>query len=142
MGHIIAEPTPPNGTGTNIVENGLLTKENIREAGSIEARFNESILNLPDSGILITPNTYIEFKIDESAVTPYVPETYSWQDMALGFNNRSICLEFSNGQFKDHGWPIMVYYFFTPGELTGGNIYQLLLNAGVEIPDQLNYPRL
>jgi len=122
--HIIAEPTPPNGTGTNIVENGLLTKENIREAGSIEARFNESIRNLPDSGILITPNTYIEFKIDESAVTPFAPETYSWQDMVLGFN--------------DHGWPSMAYYSFTPGELTGGNIYQLLLNAGVEIPDQLN----
>jgi hypothetical protein len=136
--HIIAEPTPPNGSSTNIVENGFLTKENIREVGSMEARFNESILNLPGSGILITPNTHIEFKIDESAVTPYAPETCSWQDMVLGFNNRSICLEFSNGQWKDHGWPSMAYYSFTPGELTGGNIYQLLLDAGVDIPAQLN----
>jgi hypothetical protein len=94
--------------------------------------------------IVITKDTYLEFKIDSMAMAnpPLAPEGFTgqYQGFWLQFNNGTI-LQFSvEGQFV--GWGDNTGYFeFTPGKYTNSNIYKMFQELGFSFsePLTLNY---
>lgn len=138
---------PDNGISSNRTEGDTLIKENIRFAGYQTARVNESFmghdyLNGNDQfidilPIRITPDTHIQFKIDEMWINqiPPAPPGYTnhWQALLLRFNNNLI-IEYSVNQGVDLG-PTSASYSFDPNFITVDNIYRLFQNAGITIPE-------
>jgi len=136
--HSTAAQNPPNGETVNEVQDGILLKENKRYVGHSTPRNNESFLYIPGSGVTITPNTYVEFKIDELSVQERPPDGEHWHVLMLYFNNGDLNIQFSyDGQFGDLGWTNVAYCLFTPGSITIGNIHQIFDYVGIEIPDPL-----
>jgi hypothetical protein len=136
--HSTADQNPSNGTTVNVVENGILIKENMRYAGFSTPRNNESFLYLPEPGIPINSHTSLQFKIDELSINNRPPDGYHWQVMMLYFNDGDLNLQFSiDGQWADLGWPNTGYYSFTPEAIILGNIHAMFNNASIQIPDPL-----
>jgi hypothetical protein len=128
---------PNNGTSSNIVENGILSMDNTRFLGYKSGRYNESYLDFDNpenpSGMLISPDSYLEFKIDDMSIDASNPDVH-WQALTLVFNDE-ILIQFSQeGQnnYNDYA------FRFNPGENTVVNIYSLFEAYGIEIPNQLH----
>ncbi|MBW2169314.1 MAG: hypothetical protein JRG69_08660 [Deltaproteobacteria bacterium] len=141
--HSTAAQNPPNGETVNEVQDGILLKENKRYISYSTPRNNESFLYIPGSGVSITPNTYVEFKIDELSVQERPPDGTHWHVLMLYFNNGDLNIQFSyDWQFGDLGWTNVAYCSFTPGSITIGNIHQIFDYVGIEIPDPLYLTRI
>ena len=139
---------PDNGTTSNTIVGDTLIKENKRNMWSMSARVNESFVdyyynngefrdNLP---ILITPDTYLQFKIDAMSINqiPPAPPGYTnhWQAMILRFNNSLTLQYFQEGQGVYMG-PHTVELTFPLGLVTMDNIYDVFKRAGITIPEPL-----
>jgi len=139
------DQNPDNGTTTNIVEGDTLIKDNIRYAGKRSARANDSFLstrynngqfkgNLP---IKITPDTYLEFKIDEMWINERTPApsgyTNDWQYLMLSFNN-GLGVQFSTQEQGLYLGPKVGTFEFNPNLIAVGNIYQLFKIVEIPIP--------
>ena len=139
---------PDNGTTSNTIVGDTLIKENNRNMWSMSARVNESFVdyyynngefrdNLP---ILITPDTYLQFKIDAMSINqiPPAPPGYTnhWQAMILHFNNSLTLQYFQEGQGVYMG-PHTVELTFPLGLVTMDNIYDVFKRAGITIPEPL-----
>jgi hypothetical protein len=139
---------PNNGTTSNTIVGDTLIKENNRNMWSMSARVNESFVdyyynngefrdNLP---ILITPDTYLQFKIDAMSINQIPPappgSTSHWQAMILHFNNSLTLQYFQEGQGVYMG-PHTVELTFPLGLVTMDNIYDVFKRAGITIPEPL-----
>jgi hypothetical protein len=78
-----------NGIIDEVLPNGLvhnyLRKQNIREGAFRTPRYNQSLLGDSSTPIRITPNTWLEFKIDEMSLAN--ASIFEHQAMILHFNN-------------------------------------------------------
>ncbi|MBM4333270.1 MAG: hypothetical protein FJ117_18970 [Deltaproteobacteria bacterium] len=146
-GHNLMNQNPDNGSTSNAIVNGLLIKGNTRNAGFRSARVNETFVSIYHPSykdklpILITPNTYIQFKIDAmsiSSVPPADPGTTThWQGLWLHFNNGLVIQLSLDGQFV-YWNPTTAYYTFAPGFIIVDNIYKMFQNYDITIPEHLN----
>jgi hypothetical protein len=142
------DQNPANGSTLNVIEGDTLIKDNIRVVGHMTARVNESFLdydynngqfrdNLP---ILITPDTYLQFKIDAMSINeiPPAPPGYTnhWQALILHFNNGLGLQYFQEGQGLYTGSKT-AYLTFPLGLITVDNIYEMFKGAGITIPEPL-----
>lgn len=135
---------PDNGATSNVIQDGYLIKENIRYAGYKSARVNESYVGYDVIGnqfldilpISITPETYIQFKIDEMGINEKTPAspgyTNDWQYLMLTFNE-GLGIQYSLDQFIYLG-PKVVYLTFDPNLIIMDNLYNLFEKAGISIP--------
>jgi hypothetical protein len=143
--HTTADDNPDNGLTANYTLTDSLVKENVRFTGYDTPRYNESYIALKDDnnsipGLLVTPDTDIEFKIDELSINEKPPaspgNTNDWQGLWLDFND-GLWLQFSwNEQFVAL-YDKTGYYPFTLEAQNVANIYTLIQNAGIEIPEPL-----
>ena len=140
--HTIPDENPDNGSTSNVANNNILFKDNIRYIGYKTPRFNSSNLNFVDlnnpNGLRITPDTCLQFKIDDLSINeqPPAPEgsTSAWQYLSLGFNN-GLGLQFTqDGQGLFWG-PDTAYYTFNLGWIIVVNIFDLFQNSGLTIPE-------
>lgn len=142
--HTTPDQNPDNGSTSNVVENGILIKDNIRFIDHDTARFNSSYLDLVDSdnpnGLVITPNTYLQFKIDDLSINEQPPapegETSAWQYLSLRFNN-GLGLQFTQEGQGVYWGTRTAYYTFGLGWIIVDNIYSLFQNCGITIPEPL-----
>ena len=137
---------PNNGTTTNTIVGDTLIKENNRYMGSMSARVNESFVDYDYNNgefrdklpILITEDTYLQFKIDAMSINeiPPAPPGYSshWQALILHFNNGLSLQYFQAGQGMYTG-PNTGYLTFQLGLIIVDNIYDMLKGAGITIPE-------
>jgi hypothetical protein len=140
------DQNPGNGSTANTIVGDTLIKDNIRYVRYKTARVNESFLDdhfnngqfkdiLP---ILITPNTYLEFKIDAMSINQIPPAppgtTNHWQSLMLHFNHGLSLQMTQEGQGMFYT-PKTATYTFGLGLIIVDNIYQLFQNAGITIPD-------
>ncbi|MFV9646015.1 MAG: hypothetical protein ACNYWU_09350, partial [Desulfobacterales bacterium] len=140
--HTTPDQNPDNGSTSNVVENGILIKDNIRFIDHDTPRFNSSYLDLVDSdnpnGLLITPNTYLQFKIDDLSINaqPPAPEgfTNAWQCLVLRFNDGRRLQFTQEGQGLYWGTST-AYYSFNLGSIIVTDIYTLFQNYGIAIPE-------
>jgi hypothetical protein len=147
---------PDNGYAITEIESigdGVLVKDNVRYVGKRSYCLNESVFNFNQSppyvpGLPITPETYLEFKINDLWINqfPPAPEGYtlSWQSFALNLNSgpgtESIRIEFSeDGQWSGDILPgVRVAYGYVPlGQARSYNIHSILQAASIEIPEPL-----
>ncbi len=142
--HTLASTQPDNGETYNEVVAGRLIKDNIRWQGYPSGRCNESYFLFTDAqnpdGILITPNTLLQFKIDElsiNAIPPAPPGTTAhWQGLWIRFNQGRY-LQFSQeGQFVYYN-DTTVYATFDLGMHFEAGIQELFELEGIEIPEPL-----
>jgi hypothetical protein len=110
------------------------------------ARVNDSFLstrynNGQFKGILpikITPDTYIQFKIDEMSINqiPPAPQGYTnqYQGLWLHFNN-GLVLQYTQEGQGIYYTPTTATYIFEPALIIVDNIYQLFKYADIPIPD-------
>jgi hypothetical protein len=141
--HSTSEQNPPNGETINVVENGILTKENVRYAEFATPRNNETFLYLPEPGIPISQYTSLQFKIDELSINNRPPDGYHWQVMMLYFNDGEFNLQFSiDGQWGDLGWPNVGYYSFIPEIVNVENIQKMFNDVGIQVPESLYLNRI
>lgn len=140
--HTTPDENPDNGSTSNVIYNGILVKDNVRYIGYDTPRFNSSDLNFVDlnnpDGLEITPDTYLEFKIDDLSINeqPPAPEgtTSAWQFLSLRFNT-GLGLQFTQegqGLFLS---PDTAYYTFNLGWIIVVNIYDLFQNYGIPVPE-------
>ncbi len=136
---------PDNGTTSNTFEGDSLIKDNIRVVGHKTARVNESFLSIYYNNgqfkdrlpIKITPETYVQFKIDEMWInqrTPAAPGyTNDWQFLWFGFNN-GLGIQYSTqGQGLYMGSNVG-YFEFDPNLIIVDNIYDLFKIWDIAIP--------
>ena len=135
---------PDNGTTSNVIEEDCLIKENIRYAGYRSARVNESYVGYDAIGnqfldilpISITPETTVQFKIDEMSINQRTPAppgyTNDWQYLMLTFNE-GLGIQYSLGQGVYMGSKV-VYLGFDPSYIIVDNIYELFEKAGISLP--------
>lgn len=146
--HTASEDTNDNGYNENYVVNNVLIKESIRTEGD-EARFNSSNFDLTTdvnfpNGLLVTPHTYIEYKIDEMYIVnkPVAPEGYTndYQVVWLEFND-GLIIQLSYDSFVL--WSsTTAYWQFEPGYLTIDNIYGIFEFYQITIPETLYLKRV
>jgi len=138
------EPVEGGETINNITtanNQDTLIKENIRYAGVEDGRSNQSALSLGGGNeILITPNTFLHFKIDNFSVTP--PSTIYLQALRIQFANGTWLQFCPDGQCDypiDINWPPMDININIDSEnaLVTVNIHQLFQEAGIAIPEYL-----
>jgi hypothetical protein len=134
-----------NGSTSNVIVGDSLVKDNIRNAGYKTARVNGSFVSTQYNNgefrdklpIKITPDTYIEFKIDEMWINqiPPAPPGYTnhWQGLMLRFNNGLGIQYYTQGQGVYLG-PNVVYAEFDLNLIIVNNIYQLFKRAEIPIP--------
>ena len=137
---------PDNGSSTNEVAEDILTKKNIRSAGTRLGRVNESFLG--DKGfvlplpIAITPNTYLMYKIDDMSMSPLntTNGVIGHQFLFLSFTNLLTLMISQEGQMEEWN-PTTAYYTFSPGLIILDNIYESFDRAEIVIPTpmQLNF---
>lgn len=145
--HTTADDNPDNGTTSNVVIDGVLVKDNVRfadgDTDDESARYNSTSIDLMDtdnpSGILITPKTYIQYKVDDISIInkPEAPEGYTndYQGLWLFFNN-GLIIQLSYDSFvKWH--ENTAYWMFYPGYRMLDNIHGILQYYNLEIPDPL-----
>jgi len=137
---------PNNGTTTNTIVGGTLIKENNRYMGSMSARVNESFVDYDYNNgefrdglpILITEDTYLQFKIDAMSINqiPPAPLGYSnhWQALILHLNNGLSLQYFQPGQGMYTG-PNTGYLTFQLGLIIVDNIYDMFKGSGITVPD-------
>jgi hypothetical protein len=140
--HTTANTQPANGETYNGI--GSLIKDNIRWAGHVTPRVNESYISFksggsPD-GLYISPNARLQFKIDElsiNAIPPAPPGmTSNLQALELHFN-QGRHLQFSKeGQFMYFN-DTTAYATFPLGVPVDLGIRELFLAAGIEVPQPL-----
>jgi hypothetical protein len=146
-----------NGETINIVENKIFEKGNIRHINEKRSRINESYLYFRDfnsehqildpespQGIRITPDTYLQFKIDELSINQQPPAepgyTTAFQYLSLEFNITSAsnfyALQFTQpGQHVHRPSIINLTYTFQLGGFMVANIYNLFERQGITIPE-------
>ncbi|MGQ9645161.1 MAG: hypothetical protein ACUVWO_01310 [Thermodesulfobacteriota bacterium] len=137
-----------NGSTSNVIEGDTLIKDNIRFAGHQTARVNESFLDYGYNNgqfrdilpILITPDTYLQFKIDAMSINeiPPAPSGYTshWQALILHFSNGLTLQYFQEGQGLYTG-PETAYLTFPMGLIILDNIYEVFKGLGITIPEPL-----
>jgi hypothetical protein len=130
-----------NGSASNIVENSILIKDNTRYKYSTEWHFNQSYIELVNTenpeGIHITPDTYVEMKIDDMSIDASNPDIH-WQALNLIFNDEILIQFTQEGQNNYNNYA----YRFNLGENTVVNIYSLFDFFGIEMPGQLYLTRI
>jgi len=130
-----------NGSASNIVENSILIKDNTRYKYSTEWHFNQSYIELVNTenseGIHITPDTYVEMKIDDMSIDASNPDIH-WQALNLIFNDEILIQFTQEGQNNYNNYA----YRFNLGENTVVNIYSLFDFFGIEMPSQLYLTRI
>ena len=137
------EPVEGGETINNIITDNnkdTLIKENIRYAGVEDTRSNQSALVLPGNGILVTPDTFLHFKIDNISVSP--PSTIYLQALRIQFANGTwlqFCPDVQCNNPIDINWPPMDINIIIDPEnsLVNVNIHQLFQEAGIAIPEYL-----
>jgi len=142
--HATPDDNPDNGSTSNAIDYGILLKDNIRYAGYRTPRFNSSYIDFTDTdnpnGMPITPDTYLQFKIDDLSINeqPPAPEghTTAWQYLSLEFNNGLGIQYTQKGQGINWGSDI-AYYTFNLGSIIVDNIHGLFQNYGITVPDPL-----
>jgi hypothetical protein len=140
--HTESGTQPANGETYNRI--GSLIKDNKRWAGHSTPRVNESYIlfknaESPD-GLYISPNTRLEFKIDNlsiNAIPPAPPGmTTNLQALQLHFN-QGRHFQFSQvGQFMYYN-DTTVYATFPLGVPVELGIFELFWAAGIEVPQPL-----
>lgn len=137
-----------NGSTSNLFEGDTFIKDNIRFVGYKTARVNESFLDYDYNNgqfrgilpILITPDTYFQFKIDVMSINevPPAPPGYTnhWQALILHFNNGLTLQYFQEGQGLYTGSKT-AYLTFPLGFVIVDNIYEMFKGAGITIPEPL-----
>jgi hypothetical protein len=157
-----------NGATSNIIEDGLFVKDNIRYINEDKDRINESFiyfrnLNTPyevidlesPDGILITPNTYLQFKIDAFFInqSPPAPEGYTaaYQNLCFSFNaymDEQVMVDYLELQYTQEGQAVNnpyineVAYPFQLGAATSVNIYDAFQSQGITIPEPFYLQRI
>ena len=136
---------PNHGMTSNTIVGDTLVKDNIRYIGYKNPSINESFVSVRYNNgqfrdilpIPITPNTYLEFKIDEMWINERTPAppgyTNDWQYLMLGFNNGLGIQYFTQGQGLYLG-PNVGTFEFDPNLIAVDNIYQLFKIAKIPIP--------
>ena len=140
--HTTPDENPDNGSTSNVIDNGILVKDNIRYIGYDKPRFNSSNLDFVDLnnpiGLLITPDTYLQFKIDDLSINeiPPAPEgsTTAWQYLRLRLNNE-LGLQFTQEGQGVYWGSNTAYYTFNLGWIIVVNIHALFQNNGIAIPE-------
>jgi hypothetical protein len=144
--HVIGESEPQNGSGTNVVVNGRLEKENIRNAGYKMERVNESLINLVDSsnpqGIKVTPTMYVHFFIEEMSQTGQYIDESSFQDLNFVLRDGNGVLIFLRFSTIDQHGPVDfwndVRRIIVPGvEEYIENIYDSLIKENMSFAEPL-----
>jgi len=137
-----------NGRNSNVIDGDTLIKDNIRFVGHKTARVNESFLDYDYNNgqfrdilpIQITPDTYLQFKIDAMSINeiPPAPPGYTnhWQTLILHFNNGLTLQYFQEGQGLYTGSKT-AYLTFPLGLIIVDNIYEVFKGAGITIPEPL-----
>lgn len=142
--HTTADDNPDNGTTSNIINNGVLIKDNTRYAGYSTPRYNSSYLDFTNNlatpdGILMTPDTYILFKVDNTSINVQPPAspgtTAAWQNIHLRFNDGRHLMFSQEGQGVNWGTGLEAHYTFDSGFIIVDNIYALFQNAAIAIPE-------
>ncbi|MEN8225654.1 MAG: hypothetical protein ABFS05_09880 [Bacteroidota bacterium] len=141
--HTVASDMPDNGATSNIITNGALNKNNTRYAGYATARGNNSYLDITSvtelNSRLITPDTYIQFKVDDLSINVQPPAapgtTAAWQYIHLKFNDGRHLMFSLEGQDINWGTGLEAHYIFTPGTIVIDNIHFLFQQVGIAIPD-------
>jgi len=137
---------PSNGSTSNIITNGILFKDNIRNAGYSSARVNQSTVGLflPSFNdifpIPITAETYLQFKISRMDINPRPPDppgtTSHWQNLTMYFNN-NIRMQISTDQFVFSQSPTC-YVAFDPNYIIVDNLYRIFTEiCGMNVPQNL-----
>ena len=159
--HSTEAQNPNNGITSNIAEYGVLAKDNIRNVNEDRGRINQSFLYFRDfgtpyqivdvespDGILITPNTYLLFKINDLSINQVPPAppgyTTAYQYLELEFNtvmngqhmNNFLALQFTQpGQAINRPNINEVAYSFQLGRIIMVNIYDAIQRRGITIPE-------
>ena len=143
---------PDNGSTSNILAGDTFIKDNIRYVGKRTARVNESYVGYDTLNnqfidilpIRITPDTYIQFKIDEMWINQRTPAqpgyTNDWQHLVLRFNNGLGIQYTTQGQGVYLG-STCGNFEFDPNFIIVDNIYELFEAAGITIPPEDLYLR-
>lgn len=140
--HTPAGTQPANGETSNRI--GSLIKDNIRWAGYDTARVNESYFlfknaQSPD-GLFISPNTRLQFKIDELSINAFPPAppgmTSNLQALELHFNQGRHFQFSQEGQFMYFN-NTTAYATFPLGVPVELSIYELFQEAGIGVPQPL-----
>ena len=156
--HSDESQNPDNGETINIVSNGRFEKRNIRFEDEKGARINETFVYFTNfnsdhqvvdpaspQGLRITPDTYLQFKIDEMWINQQPPSsgpgyTTAYQYLSLIFNVGSNLhrVQFSlPGQGVNLGSGTSLHYTFGLGGFLADNIYNLFERQGVAVPEPL-----
>ena len=152
-------PGPDSGYATNAIEeidengDGVLYKDNVRYSGEENTTLNESVFNFYDTppfnpGLPITPETYVEFRINDLFINEFPPSpvgyTTSWQYFSLNFESgpgtEPISIEFSeDGHWSPTDLSIgrNIYYYAPLGHDARFNLHSIFQEAGIEIPEPL-----
>jgi len=138
---------PDHGMTSNAIVGDTLVKDNIRYVNYRNPSVNQSLVDVGYNNgqfrdilpILITPNTYLEFKIDKMSINQIPPappgKTSHWQTLMLYFNNGLSIQYFQEGQGVIFG-PKTVYLTFPLGQIIVDNIYERFQQAGITIPNE------
>lgn len=152
-------PDSDSGYATNVIAeindngDGVLYKDTVRYIGKANNTLNESVFNFHDTapfmpGLPITPETYVEFRIDDLTINEFPPapegSTSSWQYFSLNFNSgpgtELISIEFS----EDGQWPPAdlsvgtdIQYYVPLGQDASFNVHSVFQQAGIDIPEPL-----
>jgi hypothetical protein len=125
-----------NGTSTKTVTDGHLVMECIRNADSTKARFNDFWIDFTTNGsdgLVITPNTYLQFMINEMSTTSPDPALAS-HTVIFSFNDQRM-LQFSDeGPFLE-GNENTISLKFVPGQIVNTNLFMWFQSQGIQIPD-------
>ncbi len=137
---------PDNGSTGNVIVGDTLIKDNIRFKGEGEARVNESAVSMLCCNgqfkdilpILVTPNTYLMYKIDALSINQIPPappgETNQWQGLWLYFN-QGLVLQISQEEQMVYWNPTTAYYTFPLGVAILDNIHKMFQGWGIVIPE-------
>lgn len=129
------ENAPDNGiTYNEISTDNKLVKDNIRFGGQDYHQFNHSALAFEGDGIPITPDTYLQTKIDNIWITPF--STDHTQNLLLNLSINGDALQMvlcPEGHCYWHDVYASVAYTVDFSGIVFVNIYALLQSAGIEI---------
>ena len=135
---------PGHGNTSNTLAGDVLIKENIRYAGYKNPSVNASFVgnNIIDPKyndilpILITPNTSLQFKLDNMSINEIPPSppgtTAHYQGLWLNFNH-GLVIQLSTDQFVYYT-PQTAYLTFELGKIFVNNIYKMFQDSGITIP--------
>ena len=135
---------PGHGSTSNTLVGDVLIKENIRYAGyknpSVNASFVGNYIIDPKYNdilpILITPNTSLQFKLDNMSINEIPPSptgtTAHYQGLWLNFNH-GLVIQLSTDQFVYYT-PQTAYLTFELGKIFVNNIYKMFQDSVITIP--------